>query len=176
MFLDGRELAPDANPTWMGYSTGKWRGDTFDSRSMIYRFEAVDHGHYTGGHYTGQVASPVPAVLIQIDENPNCAAWDGQVFQPRTPPRAVSHVRCDRGGAALWCEVTAMDGNGQPCPALAGVVDDSGDGACYLVFGGEWGLRLKAESAAGEWDLRNPAQWGLPFLLLPGNGTDLRFR
>ncbi len=28
VFLDGRELAKDLNPTWLGYSTGKWEGDT----------------------------------------------------------------------------------------------------------------------------------------------------
>jgi hypothetical protein len=28
VFLDGREADPDANPTWMGYSTGRWEGDT----------------------------------------------------------------------------------------------------------------------------------------------------
>jgi hypothetical protein len=29
IFIDGRTVDPDANPTWMGYSTGKWEGDTF---------------------------------------------------------------------------------------------------------------------------------------------------
>jgi len=28
IFLDGRELAKDPNPTWMGYSVGHWEGDT----------------------------------------------------------------------------------------------------------------------------------------------------
>ena len=28
IFLDGRELGEDFTPTWMGYSTGKWEGDT----------------------------------------------------------------------------------------------------------------------------------------------------
>ncbi len=28
IFLDGRELGGDFTPTWMGYSTGKWDGDT----------------------------------------------------------------------------------------------------------------------------------------------------
>jgi hypothetical protein len=28
VFLDGRKLADNANPTWLGYSTGKWEGDT----------------------------------------------------------------------------------------------------------------------------------------------------
>jgi hypothetical protein len=29
IFTDGREVDPGANPTWMGYSTGHWEGDTF---------------------------------------------------------------------------------------------------------------------------------------------------
>jgi hypothetical protein len=28
IFLDGRKLAKDVNPTWLGYSTGRWDGDT----------------------------------------------------------------------------------------------------------------------------------------------------
>ncbi len=28
IFLDGRELIKDTNPSWMGYSVGKWDGDT----------------------------------------------------------------------------------------------------------------------------------------------------
>jgi len=28
IFLDGHKPIPDANPSWMGYSTGKWEGDT----------------------------------------------------------------------------------------------------------------------------------------------------
>ena len=29
IFTDGREVDPNAKPTWMGYSTGRWEGDTF---------------------------------------------------------------------------------------------------------------------------------------------------
>jgi hypothetical protein len=28
VFMDGRKLAGDPNPSWLGYSTGKWDGDT----------------------------------------------------------------------------------------------------------------------------------------------------
>jgi hypothetical protein len=28
IFMDGRKLAKDPNPAWLGYSTGKWDGDT----------------------------------------------------------------------------------------------------------------------------------------------------
>jgi len=29
IFTDGRKVDPNATPTWMGYSTGRWDGDTF---------------------------------------------------------------------------------------------------------------------------------------------------
>jgi len=29
VFTDGRDLPKDANPTWLGYSVGRWEGDTF---------------------------------------------------------------------------------------------------------------------------------------------------
>src|SRR5580693_6027743 len=28
IYMDGRELPKDPNPTWMGYSVGHWEGDT----------------------------------------------------------------------------------------------------------------------------------------------------
>jgi hypothetical protein len=113
------------------------------------------------------------AVYIQIDENPNCAPWDGQIFQPLAPPRPVTHVRRERNGAARWCEIVGMEEGGDPIPALACAIEDSGEGRCYLVFGGVWGLRLRESGSA--WALADPGQWGEPFLLLGGDGADLRF-
>ncbi len=66
IFLDGREVAADAPPTWLGYSTGKWDGDTLvvntkgfngktwldqagkpttDALHVIERFRRKDFGH-----------------------------------------------------------------------------------------------------------------------------------
>ena len=66
IFTDGREMNPDANPTWFGYSTGKWDGDTLvvDTRGfngriwldqlgrptteklhVIERYRRIDYGH-----------------------------------------------------------------------------------------------------------------------------------
>ena len=66
LFLDGRELRKDVNPTWLGYSTGKWDGDTLivdtkgfngklwldqlgmpstDALHVIERFRRKDFGH-----------------------------------------------------------------------------------------------------------------------------------
>ncbi len=33
IFMDGRELPKDPNPTWMGYSVGHWEGDTLVTES-----------------------------------------------------------------------------------------------------------------------------------------------
>ena len=37
VFLDGRPLPDDPNPTWNGYSTGRWDGDTLVVESIGYR-------------------------------------------------------------------------------------------------------------------------------------------
>jgi hypothetical protein len=101
---------------------------------------------------------------------------DAQVFQCRSATRVVTHVQCERSGGMEWCSVTGIDESGGPSPATACLVEDSGDGACYLVVGGEWGLRLKPEDYAREWDLGDSEQWGVPYFLLAGDGASLRFQ
>jgi len=115
------------------------------------------------------------SVFLQIDPNPNCDPLDGMIFQPRTPPRPVAQLRYERNGVAAWCDVTAVDEGPAWTPAQAVIVDDSGDGACYLVYGGAWGLRLRDSSTPAPWDLARPAQWGAQYFLLAGDGADLRF-
>jgi hypothetical protein len=107
-----------------------------------------------------------PPIFIQIDDNPNCAAMDGQVFQPKTPPRDVKRVRVARDGAAVWCDITGLNEGGEPCAAIASLIDDSGDGNCYLITGGSWGLKMRGESG----------EFGEPYLLLGGDGNDMEFR
>jgi hypothetical protein len=96
-----------------------------------------------------------PAVLIQIDSNPNCLPMDSLVFQPQTPPRAISEIRMKREGTEMWCSVTGVAESGNPCSAMACLIEDSGDGACHLVFGGAWGLRLKTGDRDWDPQLRN---------------------
>ena len=111
-------------------------------------------------------------MLIMIEENPNCEAVDNRLFQEHAPARAITHVRRE----GVWCPVTGLEEGMSPSPAFAQKVEDSGDGSCYLIFGGGWGLRLKRAESPDPWTLENPAQWGEPFLLLPADGTDLRFK
>ena len=114
-------------------------------------------------------------VFIQIPQNPNCEAVEGQVFQCQSAARIVTHVRRERDGATGWRPITGLEDGGSTCPATACLVEDSGEGMCYLIVGGEWGLRLKRDET-GTWDVGSAGQWGEPFLLLDGSGQDVRFR
>ncbi len=116
-----------------------------------------------------------PAVFIQIEANPNCSALDGQVFQPRSAGAPVAKVRVSRGGAPQWSDITAVEADGSRQIAQAYLVDDSGDGSCYLVVGGEWGLRLREAGGEEPWNLESQRQWGEPYLLLGSGGNDIEF-
>jgi hypothetical protein len=115
-------------------------------------------------------------VFVQIPENPNCPAVDGQIFQCRTAARRVTQVRVEHGDGEVWCEITGIDEAGDPCAATACLIEDSGEGECYLVIGGGWGLRLKRRAAAGGWAMDDQEQWGAAFLILGGDGSDLEFQ
>ena len=57
IFLDGRELLPDPNPTWMGYSTGKWEGGTL----------VVDTRGFNGNAWLDQLGRPTTDALHVIE-------------------------------------------------------------------------------------------------------------
>ena len=115
-------------------------------------------------------------MFLRFEDNPNTGWVDDRVFNTQTDPRAVKQVLRRRHGADVWCAVTGVDAGGRFIPAQARKVDDSGEGICYLVFGGLWGLRLKDPACSHAWSLEDGGhQWGEGFLLLPPTGEDLRF-
>jgi hypothetical protein len=57
IFLDGRKLASNANPTWLGYSTGHWDGDTL----------VVDTRGFNGKTWLDQVGKPTTEKLHVIE-------------------------------------------------------------------------------------------------------------
>jgi hypothetical protein len=114
-------------------------------------------------------------MFLRFEENPNTGFVDDRVFQERSEPCEVTHILRIRQGKETWCPVTALDSAGKPVPAMARKVEDSGEGMCFLVYGGRWGLRLKDPGCADPWSLEDAHQWGEPFLLLPADGIDIRF-
>jgi hypothetical protein len=57
IFLDGRRLADEVNPTWLGYSTGRWDGDTL----------VVDSRGFNGKTWLDQVGKPTTEQLHVIE-------------------------------------------------------------------------------------------------------------
>ena len=57
IFLDGREVAADVNPSWMGYSVGKWDGDTL----------VVDTKGFNGKAWLDQLGRPSTDALHVIE-------------------------------------------------------------------------------------------------------------
>jgi hypothetical protein len=53
IFLDGRQLADDINPSWLGYSIGKWDGDTL----------VVDTRGFNGKTWLDQAGKPTTDAL-----------------------------------------------------------------------------------------------------------------
>ncbi len=57
VFTDGRTLAADVNPTWLGYSVGRWEGDTL----------VVDSRGFNGKSWLDQVGKPSTEQLHVIE-------------------------------------------------------------------------------------------------------------
>lgn len=114
-------------------------------------------------------------IVIEIPPNPNCEAVELRVFHDLEPPRPVSRVRLERAaGKPEWCEVVGWSLAQTAGPAFAQKVDDSGEGVAFLIHGGQAGLRLRAAGSREPWDLKNPSQWGLSFIITT-DPNDLRF-
>ena len=97
--------------------------------------------------------------------NPNCDGCEEFVFNEIGPRRPVSAIRIGAGGKELRCDVVAVHEGGVFSQASAVKVADSGAGYAYLIFGGEWGIRLRPETSPAAWDLRDAGQWGETFKL-----------
>ena len=49
IFTDGRDFPKDPNPTWMGYSVGKWEGDAFVIQTIGFKDMAwIDNDGHPG--------------------------------------------------------------------------------------------------------------------------------
>jgi hypothetical protein len=116
-------------------------------------------------------------MFLEIEQNSNFEGSYFVRFKEVGPPRQITHIKSyERASRGEWCEVTGWcDDLAHPlCPAYAQKVEDSGAGTSYIIFGGKWGIRLKPEAYAGEWNLHDADQWGEGYLSI-GEERDLRF-
>ncbi|HEX5431746.1 MAG TPA: hypothetical protein VFW83_07255 [Bryobacteraceae bacterium] len=90
IFTDGRPLPTDPNPTWNGYSTGKWEGDTLVVHTAGFRdglwLDSAGHPLTSAGKVTEKFRRPNYGTLqvdITIDDpKAYTAPWTVQLNQP----------------------------------------------------------------------------------------------
>jgi hypothetical protein len=106
---------------------------------------------------------------IEVEPNDNCPMAANLAFKNLDEPFLVASVRIFDGqpdGTLYAITGWSSANDGSPVEAHAVQVEDSGAGNGYLVYGGDWGVRLRALDAGGEWDTAEPEQWGETHLLL----------
>lgn len=113
-------------------------------------------------------------MYFEVEDNPNWAGSVSMRFKELGPARAVKQLRVsDRTpqGELCWVIGWSDDPAGPECPAYAQPVEESGQGRAFLIYGGNWGIRLKPAGIDEPWDLSSPNQWGEAFLLIGQAGA-----
>jgi hypothetical protein len=108
-------------------------------------------------------------MYLIVEENPNCAPEE-RMFRESGSRRLVERLELEKpDGKTTLCDVRGVEDGGAFGPAYAVQVEDSGAGTAWLIYGGNWGLRFRETGQKDEWSLKNPSQWGEPFLVLDIN-------
>jgi len=106
---------------------------------------------------------------IEVEPNDNSLIAANLAFKNLSEPFKVTRVRIFDGqpNGTLYAVTGWSSANdGTPVDASAVQVEDSGAGAAYVVYGGDWGVRLKAADSGAKWDAADPDQWGETHLVL----------
>jgi hypothetical protein len=106
---------------------------------------------------------------LEVQPNDNCDEQPMLVFKNVGPAARVSMVRLYEGapeGRVYHVTGWTSAGGGSPCPAYAVQVEDSGSGVVHLVYGSDWGLRLRSVESNEEWGMGQGDQHGESHLLL----------
>lgn len=112
---------------------------------------------------------------IQVQANPNCEGSEQFVFTEIEPPRVLRGLKTMDRGQEIICEVVGVEAGGGFTDAHVVKITDSGEGFAYLIYGGDWGIRIRPSSHANEaWSLQNARQWGESFKIY-GSEEDIIF-
>ena len=113
-------------------------------------------------------------MYLIVEENANCGPEERR-FSVQGEPRTVRQIRGrSPTGEEKWWDVAGVANGGTFGDATAVLIEDSGAGTAWLVFGGEWGIRCREAGSTDRWSLDDARQWGEPFRVLDASGADLR--
>jgi hypothetical protein len=114
---------------------------------------------------------------VEVEANDNTPMMAQQVYKNAGVPFPVSHVRIYEGepDGQLWA-ITGWTSNngGSPTMAYAVQIDDSSEGSAYLVYGGDYGVRLRPADSDEAWDIDSADQWGETHLVLSSEDDLMR--
>jgi hypothetical protein len=124
-----------------------------------------------------EIIRPSGYTHIDVESNDNSPMLAQQVYKNLGLPFRVTQVRIYEGepGGNLH-DVTgwsSADG-GSPIPAYAVHVEDSSAGAAFLVYGGDWGLRLRPAGTSDTWSIEDADQFGETHLVLSSDEDLIR--
>lgn len=106
---------------------------------------------------------------VDVESNPNSPMSANQVFRNMDTPFRIAQVRIYEGEPeGQLCAITgwsSKDG-GTPVDSYAVRIEDSSQGEAFLIYGGDWGIRLRPAEEDAAWSPDNGSQWGEPYLVL----------
>ena len=114
---------------------------------------------------------------VEVEANDNTPMMAQQVYKNTGVPFPVSHVRIYEGEPdGQLCAITgwASKDGGSPTTSYAVQIDDSSEGSAFLVYGGDYGVRLKAADSDEGWDIASSDQWGETHLVLSSEDDVIR--
>jgi hypothetical protein len=111
---------------------------------------------------------------MAIQDNPNCGGTEQFVYRELGKPRPIKGIKAEERGQEVLLDVTGVAHGDAWVPAQAVKIADSGNGFAFLIFGGEWGIRLKPNWHKAGWDFKDPRQWGEPYKIY-GDENDILF-
>lgn len=109
------------------------------------------------------------SIYLEVDDNPNCEYMPLMLYEAHADAVPVTRIVLDEPGRPPGVyQVTgwSSEGDGSPCPSMYAPVSDSGQAVVHLVFGGDWGIRMKPAESTADWSLQAPDQFGEPYLML----------
>lgn len=109
------------------------------------------------------------SIYLEVEDNPSCDYMPLMLYEAHAAAVPVSQIMLDEPdrppGLYAVTGWSSADG-GSPCAAMYAPVSDSGQAVVHLIFGGDWGIRMKPAASNAAWDIDDAAQFGEPYLML----------
>ena len=116
-----------------------------------------------------EIIRPSAYTHVEVEANDNTPMMAQQVYKNLGLPFRVVQVRIYEGepdGALHDVTGWSSADGGSPVPAHAVQIEDSSEGAAYLVYGGDRGLRLRPAGSSEAWSVDAAEQTGETHLVL----------